>query len=319
MKIQPNLGKAFRLRWVMLLAALLSASAGAASPGPTLADGPIFSTVIVPANVAFDLSVEFPTAVGDAYFSTTTYSTGTEFVGYFNPNFCYDYVTNGGSTAHTAKFETLVGFFKPFGPATSHGCSGHWSGNFLNWILTQTVDPLRKTMTGGARIVDESGGATILQKAFEDDQGSSGSNMKQKTLGSSALVSGATPFTWSSMHIMGLHGGLNFAFSNGVNMPVIFRRAPLLTAERCALQSRPIRQQEQERRCRQRRGQQQFQHRHGERYVEHADGFGLRRHDHDYDQIRDWIQYQTDLTISGCPTGVTCVLSASSVSSSNTS
>ena len=73
--------------------------------------------------------------MGDAYFTTTTYSTAKEFVGYFNPNYCYDYVLTG-TNAQTALFETLAGYFKPAAAASTHTCSGHWSGNYLNWVLT---------------------------------------------------------------------------------------------------------------------------------------------------------------------------------------
>ncbi|MFT3789862.1 MAG: PilC/PilY family type IV pilus protein [Rudaea sp.] len=208
MNTQPT-RKKFLSRWLALLGLAVSAGAGA-DTGPTLADAAIYSTVVVPANVAFALSVEFPTAVGDAYFSTKTYSTSVEFVGYFNPNMCYSYVTN---TTHTALFEKLVGYFTPVSAASSHVCSGYWSGNFLNWILTQTIDPLRKTMTGGARIVDEAGGATILQRAYQDSQ-SGTSNQILKTLSGSTLVAGATPFSWSAMYIWSRNGGLNFEFSS---------------------------------------------------------------------------------------------------------
>jgi type IV pilus assembly protein PilY1 len=198
------------LRHKLVLAALVACtSLGAGAATTNLADAPLFSSVVVPANVILDLSVEFPTAVTDSYFSTTTYSTAKEFVGYFNPNFCYDYVANSGTNAQTALFEALVGYFKPFGAASSHSCSGHWSGNYLNWVNTQTIDPLRKTLTGGARIVDDT--AVVLQKAYQDNQGG-GSNQKQKHI-SGTTVTGATPLGWTDVYSYNGNTGLNFTFS----------------------------------------------------------------------------------------------------------
>lgn len=206
--------------WLIPLLAGLTGAAGAAIP---LADAPIGATIAVPANVILDLSVEFPTAVGDAYYSTTTYSAGAEFIGYFNPNYCYDYVTNSGSNAQTAQFETLAGYFKPITPAANHACTGHWSGNYLNWVNTQTIDTLRKTLTGGARIVDGAG-VTVLQKAYQDSQGGSSNQRTKSIVGNAALVQGATPFNWSSIYTNNLNTGLNFLFSqtNSFSSPVAF-------------------------------------------------------------------------------------------------
>ena len=205
----------FLSRGLALLGAAISTAAAGADNGPTLADAAIYSTVVVPANVAFALSVEFPTAVGDAYLNNTTYSTGVEYVGYFNPNMCYDYVsnTNAGGFLHPPLFETLTGYYQPVTAAATHACSGHWSGNFLNWVLTQTIDPLRKTMTGGARIIDEAGGITVLQRAYQDSQGGS-SNQKIKSITTAAIVAGATPFSdWTSIYTNNSNTGLNFVFS----------------------------------------------------------------------------------------------------------
>ena len=72
-------------------------------------------------------------------------------------------------------------------------CTGNaWSGNFLNWATTPTIDPFRWAMTGGFRIVDTPT-TTILQKARNTGQGGLGISL-DKTLGTTALVQGATPF-----------------------------------------------------------------------------------------------------------------------------
>ncbi len=218
MKTLVHQARYFKWHWssVLLACAMTLASQSASSALPTLADAPFGASVVVPANVILDLSVEFPTAVSDAYYSTgNNYTTGTEFTGYFNPNWCYDYGKNTAYTGATdIQFGKLTGYFQPVSgaPATNHACSGHWSGNFLNWIMTQTIDPLRKTLTGGARIVDKAN-ATILQKAYQDNQGG-GSNQFVKSITNATLVHGATPFSnWSKIYVNNLNTGLNFAFS----------------------------------------------------------------------------------------------------------
>ena len=199
-------------RWPLaIIVACLSTGAGAAA-NPNLADAPIGSTIIVPANVLLDLSVEFPTAVSDAYYSVTTYTPATEFTGYFNPNFCYDYAKNTAYSGSNVQFGRLLGYFAPVGAATTRTCSGHWSGNFLNWVMTQTIDPLRKTLTGGARIVDLAS-TTILQKAYQDNQGG-GSNQNVKSITTAADVAGATPFSnWTRIYVNNRNTGLDFVFS----------------------------------------------------------------------------------------------------------
>ena len=75
---------------------------------------------------------------------------------------------------------------------TSIRAAGHWSGNYLNWVLNVTDHRpfARKTLTGGARIVDTSS-ATILQKAYQDSQSGS-QNQNSKSI-SGTTVTGATP------------------------------------------------------------------------------------------------------------------------------
>ena len=179
---------------VMLCAGI---SSTAASP-TNLADAPLGATVIVPANVILALSVEWPTGDDAAYLDS--YSTNNEYIGYFNPGFCYRYNEN-------------TDYFVPESAASGHACSGHWSGNFLNWALTQTIDPMRKALTGGYRSVDTAS-VTVLQKAYSDNNVSSG-GYPNKTLSSSTLISESTPFNWSSFTIINRNTGLRFLFSKG--------------------------------------------------------------------------------------------------------
>ncbi len=51
-------------------------------------------------------------------------------------------------------------------------CNGKWSGHYLNWAATQTIDPFRKALTGGYRAVDTTT-QTILEKATRADRSAS--------------------------------------------------------------------------------------------------------------------------------------------------
>ncbi|BEP39506.1 PilC/PilY family type IV pilus protein [Variovorax sp. V15] len=151
----------------------------------SLADQPVFATSNVPGNLALTLSVEWPTASRTAH--TAAYSSASTFLGYFDPNKCYSYVVD------TTSNETNTGdksFFDPTAVGSSHKCDGtKWSGNFLNWAATATIDPFRWAMTGGRRVVDTTTD-TILEKGYHSGQGL----FDDRNLPASEIA-GATPFS----------------------------------------------------------------------------------------------------------------------------
>ena len=99
------------------------------------------------------LSVEFPT-VGAQY--RGAYDSATEFVGYYDAASCYTY--DQGAAADNQ-------YFIRSGAASSRQCGGSaFSGNFLNWASSSSVDVLRLGLTGGDRIKDETA-LTVLQRA----------------------------------------------------------------------------------------------------------------------------------------------------------
>ena len=104
----------------------------------TLSDSPLFLQSAVPPNVLFSLSVEFPTANTAAYQGTNDYAETNTIWALFDPDKCYTY--NGTNN-----------WFSPAAQATSHACSGQWSGNFLNWASMTGLDEFRFAMTGGNR------------------------------------------------------------------------------------------------------------------------------------------------------------------------
>lgn len=159
----------------------------------------------VPGNLALVPSVEWPTVLSVA--NTGNYSTSRAYVGYFNSKKCYIY-------------NQSEEWFEPDIDATNHTCSGNkrWSGNFLNWAATPTIDPFRSALTGGYRYRDTTT-ETVLQKARHSGQSSAGNRMEDSTaqgLIAQADIAGAAPVTtgWSNFYIRLQGLGADMLFSN---------------------------------------------------------------------------------------------------------
>jgi type IV pilus assembly protein PilY1 len=185
-----------------------------------LADKPIAAGADVPGNLALTLSVEYPTAISIA--NLGNYSDTTQYLGYFDPAKCYTYLFNSTTPSQS--------YFSPTSLNTAsngHDCSalpGQWSGNFMNWAATQTIDPFRWALTGGYRSVDTTS-QTILEKAWGSAQGgpaqnypyrgtSQGGGNNMSTSGS--LIAKLTPFnTWSSFDEGVWGNGQTMVFSGG--------------------------------------------------------------------------------------------------------
>lgn len=158
-----------------------------------LSDAPLFSTVVVPGNLALALSVEWPTATTPAY--TSAYSASSAYLGYFDPVKCYSYVYNSTTPSNS--------YFTPYSYSSSggHTCTSTaslplWSGNFLNWMSMQTLDTFRWILTGGYRSTDSTT-ETILTKTYAGYDSSS--VIPNKNISSAATtLTGATPLTWST-------------------------------------------------------------------------------------------------------------------------
>lgn len=186
------------------LRALLAAALAAAWPAPgravDLADSPLFSGVSVPGNVVLALSVEWPTATTPAYPSTTAYARSATFLGYFDPEKCYLYVPVNSGSAAAPNFSGS--YFRPYGAASGHTCRSTaatplWSGNYLNWAATQTLDAFRWVLTGGYRSTD-SATTTVLTKTYAASD--TPTVVPEKTVATTEL-DGATPFAsakWTS-------------------------------------------------------------------------------------------------------------------------
>ena len=161
----------------------------------------------VPGNLVLVPSVEWPTINGVA--NLGEYTEAREYLGYFDARKCYAYSYNAN--------EALRHFY-PVGWASSHRCSGQWSGNFMNWAATQTIDPFRSVLTGGYRVRDDVG-ETWLEKARHDGQGGAGIYPNRRLPGAgngSALLSGATPFSvdWMRMRVESLGDKMRFRLTD---------------------------------------------------------------------------------------------------------
>lgn len=138
-----------------LLACVMActASTGTMAATTTLSDTPVYSTSNVPANLMLALSVEYPTGTVAAYKDSNGYASSTVYLGYFDAAKCYDY-------------DSSDGYFVPLDPTATPGpvCTGHWSGNMLNWALMTSLDEFRQALTGGNRSVDTSS-VTVLERS----------------------------------------------------------------------------------------------------------------------------------------------------------
>ncbi|MCU7373553.1 PilC/PilY family type IV pilus protein [Paucibacter sp. O1-1] len=188
MKTKPISAPARRYCTGLLLLSLLNSSWAQIQ----LADQPVFSSVSVPGNMALALSVEFPTAISVAH-KGGTYSSANTYLGYFDPNKCYEY---------NYKYDTTTkvdsSYFSPASLATSRTCSGQWSGNYMNWATMQTIDPFRWALTGGYRSTDTAT-ETILEKAWASVQGGIG-NFPDRAISPAASIPKATPVNWTTFN-----------------------------------------------------------------------------------------------------------------------
>ena len=122
------------------------------------------------------------------------YTSAEEYIGYFDPNKCYQYIKSDNSVYHTSdptytaalNLQTSVSpyvsgstselttissdYFKPHSITEDRTCPDNgtlFSGNFMNWATMTAIDEFRHVMTGGARVVDTIGGSatTMLSRA----------------------------------------------------------------------------------------------------------------------------------------------------------
>ncbi|WP_313928260.1 PilC/PilY family type IV pilus protein [Pseudoxanthomonas sp.] len=190
-----------------LFAALSSMSAGSVE----IAQSPLYLGSDVPGNLALVPSVEFPTAISRANLDND-YTVARTYVGYFDPAKCYGYQYSATEAERHFYPVRVVG--------DGHVCgnAGEWSGNFMNWAATQTIDPFRKALTGGYRVQDTPT-ETWVEKAIGDRDNTS--NFPRYDITNAALPN-ATPVRWGNnikMRIDGLGNKMRFTTSGDRDNP----------------------------------------------------------------------------------------------------
>lgn len=168
------------------VAGALLFTAGAAQ-AQLVSQNPLSAGGNVPGNLFLVPSVEYPTIMSIA--NINDYTVAGDYVGYFDSLKCYKYFYDAGTEANS--------YFYPVSTTATKTCSGaskEWSGHFLNWAATQTIDPFRKALTGGLRTTDTST-TTILEKARYHDANEELFGMRRTPASgdNAALVQGALP------------------------------------------------------------------------------------------------------------------------------
>jgi type IV pilus assembly protein PilY1 len=134
--------------------------------------------------------------------------------------------TGGFGGMRIDNMSTMVGategnYFEPKSiAAANHVCNTgsikYWSGNFLNWALTQTIDPFRYALSGGYRAVDTDS-LTVLEKAWASGQG--GTVVNPTITNNQTLIAQSTPFqSFSNLYIRIAGLGNKFYFTSSGNL-----------------------------------------------------------------------------------------------------
>ncbi|MDR6179750.1 type IV pilus assembly protein PilY1 [Pseudomonas sp. SORGH_AS 211] len=181
---------------------------------PAVSQTPLATGGNIPGSLALVPSVEWPTVLSVA--NLGSYSSAKTYSGYFDSNKCYLYTyANAGGPSGSSNLDKS--WFQPNSTTTNRQCSGarQWSGNFLNWVATPTVDPFRSALTGGARIRDTTS-LTVLQKARHDGQNDAGNRLNSNQgLIPQSEIAGATPFAaaWDRLYVRLQGQGFDMLFS----------------------------------------------------------------------------------------------------------
>lgn len=164
----------------------------------------------VPGNLVLTPSVEYPTIQSLA--NLGDYTTDRAFEGYFDSEKCYKYDFVGK--------EHKDNHFYPTRTTPDRRCLRdlEWSGNFLNWATTQTIDPFRKALTGGYRVKDTPTETWLEKARFPKKDREFGepllyplgqmSGVDPREISGEDLVTGATPF--KSHGLLGLWPATSF-------------------------------------------------------------------------------------------------------------
>lgn len=196
----------------VFLIGMLAALSSLPAASVDIAQAPLSIGGNVPGNLSLVPSVEYPTIHSQA--NIGSYDVGRSYMGYFDPGKCYQYVYSVTESER---------HFSPVVLTGNRTCTGanRWSGNFLSWAATQTIDPFRLALTGGYRVRDTPT-TTWLEKARHAPGFGLYPNRRIPEAGdNSALVDGATPAAWSlfQVRIAGLNNKMYFTRDGNLNNP----------------------------------------------------------------------------------------------------
>ncbi|TYT27637.1 pilus assembly protein [Luteimonas viscosa] len=203
-------GRSLRSRASAFLVGLLAVVSSVSALSVEIDQRPLYLGSDVPGNLALVPSVEYPTIHSQA--NIGSYATNRRYSGYFDPGKCYEYQYSATEAER---------HFSPAGAANGFNCTaeGQWSGNYLNWAATQTIDPFRSALTGGYRVKDEAD-ETWLEKARHAPGYTLYPNRRLPNSGSdSALVENLTPASWNNLtvRIQGLGNKMRFSASGNLD------------------------------------------------------------------------------------------------------
>lgn len=174
------------------------------SSASTVSQTPLFlGEGNVPGNLALVPSVEWPTVLSAA--NIGAYDETKESIGYFDSKKCYSYQYSvSDSDRH----------FYPVSISSDYTCPGaYWSGNYLNWATTQTIDPFRWALTGGYRVKDTTT-ETWVEKARHSGQNN---YFDVRNISGASVVNNATPFSTATFQskVGGLANQMHFTLPAG--------------------------------------------------------------------------------------------------------
>ena len=142
----------------LVMAAIVALAGSTSHASVPIEQAPLFIGSGVPGNLMLVPSVEFPTIISQA--NLGAFDANRVYAGYFDSLKCYNY--------RYSLAEPERHFFPVSTIAIGGSCPDpQWHGNYLNWAATQTIDPFRKALTGGLRVVDTPT-ETWVEKARHD-------------------------------------------------------------------------------------------------------------------------------------------------------
>ncbi|HEY5849428.1 MAG TPA: PilC/PilY family type IV pilus protein [Lysobacter sp.] len=203
-------------RWLAtLLGLVIAGSVSSASAQVEIAQVPLHVGTRVPGNLALVPSVEFPTIISQA--NLGAYDVSRRYAGYFDADKCYGY--------HFSSVEAERHFY-PVRVTVNHTCrssSKEWSGNFMNWAATQTIDPFRFVLTGGYRVRDTPT-ETLLEKARHDRSWGFADRRVPAVGQGLGTVSAAPPASWNAIltQISGHGNRMRFTGTGTWGQPVAY-------------------------------------------------------------------------------------------------